>query len=75
MPTLDVYWGDNLPLLRALPDACFDLIYVDPPFNTGRKQQRTQLMTVRDEAGDRIGFQGRRYKRMPRVAVHGPGPA
>ena len=62
MPTLDVYWGDNFPLLRALPDACFDLIYVDPPFNTGRKQQRTQLMTVRDEAGDRIGFQGRRYK-------------
>lgn len=62
MPTLDVHWGDNLPLLRALPDARFDLIYVDPPFNTGKKQLRTQLVTVRDEAGDRVGFQGRRYK-------------
>lgn len=62
MPTLDIYWGDNLPLLRAMPDACVDLIYVDPPFNTGKKQQRTQLVTVRDEQGDRVGFQGRRYK-------------
>lgn len=62
MPTLDICWGDNLPLLRAMPDACVDLIYVDPPFNTGKKQQRTQLVTVRDEQGDRVGFQGRRYK-------------
>ena len=28
--------NDNLPSLRALPDACVDLIYLDPPFNSGR---------------------------------------
>jgi site-specific DNA-methyltransferase (adenine-specific) len=39
-----------------------ELIYVDPPFNTGRRQARTQMKTVRDEAGDRVGFGGRRYR-------------
>ena len=28
--------GDNLALMRALPDECIDLIYADPPFFTGR---------------------------------------
>ncbi|MCU0654436.1 MAG: site-specific DNA-methyltransferase [Polyangiaceae bacterium] len=54
--------GDNLPWLRRWPDACFDLIYIDPPFNTGRVQQRMQLRTEQDEAGDRVGFQGKRYR-------------
>ncbi len=39
-----------------------ELIYVDPPFNTGRRQTRTQMKTVQDEAGDRVGFGGRRYR-------------
>jgi site-specific DNA-methyltransferase (adenine-specific) len=39
-----------------------ELIYIDPPFNTGRVQKRTRLRTVRDEAGDRTGFGGRRYR-------------
>jgi site-specific DNA-methyltransferase (adenine-specific) len=38
------------------------LIYVDPPFNTGKRQTRAQMKTVRDEAGDRVGFGGRRYR-------------
>jgi site-specific DNA-methyltransferase (adenine-specific) len=38
------------------------LIYVDPPFNTGTRQSRTRMKTVRDEAGDRVGFGGRRYR-------------
>jgi site-specific DNA-methyltransferase (adenine-specific) len=55
--------GDNLALLTALPDACVDLIYVDPPFNTGRRQTLRRVRTVRDEAnGDRTGFAGRRYR-------------
>jgi site-specific DNA-methyltransferase (adenine-specific) len=55
--------GDNLALLTALPDACVDLIYVDPPFNTGRRQTLRRVRTVRDEAnGDRMGFAGRRYR-------------
>jgi len=55
--------GENLGVLRALPDAFVDLIYIDPPFNTGRTQQRKRLRTRRDDAaGDRTGFAGRRYK-------------
>jgi site-specific DNA-methyltransferase (adenine-specific) len=57
-----VHHGDNLPFLRALPDAIADLIYIDPPFNTGRTQARRELRTTRDDAGDRRGFQGARYK-------------
>ena len=57
-----VVLGDNLELLRALPDRCVDLIYVDPPFNTGKVQKRERLRTVRDAHGDRTGFGGRRYK-------------
>jgi site-specific DNA-methyltransferase (adenine-specific) len=55
--------GENLDVLRALPDACVDLIYVDPPFNTGKRQTRSRLRTRRaaDGAGDRTGFGGRRY--------------
>ena len=53
--------GDNLPLLRAEPDASVTLAYLDPPFNTGRAQARRTLATVADPDGDRTGFGGRRY--------------
>ncbi|MBI5486244.1 MAG: site-specific DNA-methyltransferase [Deltaproteobacteria bacterium] len=54
--------ADNMDVLPGLPDGCVNLIYIDPPFNTGKQQRRTQLRTVRDAAGDRVGFQGRRYR-------------
>jgi site-specific DNA-methyltransferase (adenine-specific) len=54
--------GDNLDVLPGLLAASVDLIYIDPPFNTGRAQRRTRLRTQRDEAGDRTGFGGRRYR-------------
>src|SRR5260370_931696 len=54
--------GDNLEALRGMKAGSVELIYVDPPFNTGRRQARTQMKTVRDEAGDRVGFGGRRYR-------------
>jgi site-specific DNA-methyltransferase (adenine-specific) len=57
-----IYFGDNLPILRALAGATVDLIYIDPPFNTGKQQARTQIKTIRSNAGDRIGFQGNRYE-------------
>ncbi len=57
-----VILGDNLPVLRALPSATVDLIYIDPPFNTGKVQARTRIKTVRDAQGDRTGFQGQRYR-------------
>ncbi|NLF51937.1 MAG: site-specific DNA-methyltransferase [Leptolinea sp.] len=57
-----VYFGDNLPILQSLPSASIDLIYIDPPFNTGKTQARTQIRTERSENGDRTGFGGRRYE-------------
>jgi len=56
-----IYHGDNLQVLRSLQSDSFQLIYVDPPFNTGRRQTRTSLSTRLDAAGDRIGFKGQRY--------------
>jgi len=57
-----VVLGDNLEVLAALPDALADLIYVDPPFNTGRRRVMRRLRTARDAEGDRTGFGGRRYR-------------
>ncbi len=56
-----VFSGDNLDLLRQLPDESVDLIYIDPPFNTGKQQARTQIKVQRSENGDRIGFKGQSY--------------
>jgi site-specific DNA-methyltransferase (adenine-specific) len=58
----EVVLGDNLEVMRALPNESIDLIYVDPPFNTGKAQTLTRLQTVADRDGDRTGFQGRRYR-------------
>jgi site-specific DNA-methyltransferase (adenine-specific) len=56
-----VVLGDCAAVLPTLPDASFQLIYIDPPFNTGKAQRRRTIKTVRDAAGDRTGFGGRRY--------------
>ncbi|HPY33581.1 MAG TPA: DNA methyltransferase [Anaerolineaceae bacterium] len=56
-----IYFGDNLEVLNELPSESIDLIYIDPPFNTGKVQGRTQIKTIRSEEGDRNGFQGERY--------------
>jgi site-specific DNA-methyltransferase (adenine-specific) len=59
-----VYFGDNLKLLKTLPDNSIDLIYIDPPFNTGKVQARKRFRTVRTQVGegDRIGFGGNSYQ-------------
>jgi len=54
--------GENLELLPRFADGSFQMIYIDPPFNTGRAQSRRTLQTVADGEGDRTGFQGRRYR-------------
>ena len=61
-PNLIVH-AENATFLPTLPDGSFTLIYVDPPFNTGRTQKRQVLKAVRaaEGEGDRIGFQGRSY--------------
>ena len=61
--TRKVILGDNLDVLASVPDESVDLIYIDPPFNTGRVQTRNAIRAIRDEsAGDRVGFQGNRYR-------------
>ena len=57
-----IYFGDNLPILQSLPSASVDLIYIDPPFNTGKTQSRTRIRTERSAEGDRLGFAGQRYQ-------------
>jgi site-specific DNA-methyltransferase (adenine-specific) len=54
--------GDNLELLPGFADGAFQLIYIDPPFNTGRTQTRRTLQVVRSDHGARVGFGGRRYE-------------
>lgn len=57
-----VHFGDNLDVLRRLPDGLADLIYVDPPFNTGRARRHARIKVERDPNGDRTGFGGSRYR-------------
>ncbi|HEX7144191.1 MAG TPA: site-specific DNA-methyltransferase [Gaiellaceae bacterium] len=56
-----VLLGDNLDVLPTFADGSFQMIYVDPPFNTGKQQVRRTLSTEADLEGDRTGFGGRRY--------------
>jgi site-specific DNA-methyltransferase (adenine-specific) len=54
--------GDNLAVLPVLPDEAFRLVYLDPPFNTGRAQVRRAMRTPRSTTGTRIGFAGLTYE-------------
>src|SRR5436190_16204775 len=54
--------ADNAVVLPLLPDGTFDLIYVDPPFNTGRRRERRTIAVEAAEDGNRNGFGGRRYR-------------
>jgi len=64
MATLEntLYSGENLTVLKLIPDSSVQLIYIDPPFNTGREQQRSKVTTKRNNEGNRIGFKGERYE-------------
>lgn len=53
--------GDNLQFLRSAPDSEFDLIYIDPPFNTGKVMTRKNMKAVPSADGNR-GFGDRAYK-------------
>ena len=54
--------AENLGVLERLPDGAFDLIYIDPPFNTGHAQARRTLDVRADPDGERVGFGERRYR-------------
>lgn len=57
-----IYFRDNIDVLREIKAESVSLVYIDPPFNTGKTQRRTQISTTRDAGGDRVGFQGKRYR-------------
>jgi site-specific DNA-methyltransferase (adenine-specific) len=66
-----VIQADNLEILPTLPDGAFTLIYLDPPFNTGRIQKRQATTSVRSTlasgahaSGTITGFKGQRYERI-----------
>ncbi len=66
-----IYFGDNLPILRTLPSASIDLIYIDPPFNTGHTQLRTRKTAASfgyaDSFDDYLGFLEPRLKEAHRL--------
>ncbi|MGI8730265.1 MAG: DNA-methyltransferase, partial [Solirubrobacteraceae bacterium] len=53
--------GDSRHVLATLGDESFQMIYIDPPFNTGKPQARKTLRTQAAASGDRVGFGGRSY--------------
>jgi site-specific DNA-methyltransferase (adenine-specific) len=57
-----VVHADNMAVLAGIQDSSVNLIYIDPPFNTGRQQSRTQIKVERSQQGDRVGFKGLRYE-------------
>ncbi|MBN9176519.1 MAG: site-specific DNA-methyltransferase [Microbacterium sp.] len=63
--TVEIIHGDNLEVARSLPDASFTLVYLDPPFNTGRSRTRTDSAAPRTgERGTQTGFRGTGYARL-----------
>ena len=62
MPANKLIFGDNLSHLNSIADGSVQLVYIDPPFNTGRTQARGSTSTKRIETGGRIGFKGQHYE-------------
>ena len=54
--------AESIDLLRHVPNSSVDLVYIDPPFNTGKTRTLTRIRTEQDASGDRVGFQGKRYR-------------
>src|SRR4029079_11533382 len=57
-----VFEADNADVLPRLPENTFRLIYIDPPFNTGKTQRRQSMRTPRPDGGTRVGFKGHTYE-------------
>lgn len=61
--------GDNLEFLKTLPSKSMKLIYIDPPFNTGKVQTRQQIKTIQSDNGSRVGFKGKTYETIKGIAL------
>lgn len=61
-----VIHGNNMDVLATLPDESVTLIYIDPPFNTGREQTRSKVTSTpaaEDSTSGLLGFKGKSYER------------
>lgn len=56
-----VFLSDNMSVLADIPSESVQLVYIDPPFNTGKVQKRESIRTVKSETGTRVGFKGASY--------------
>jgi len=65
--TVNTIWlAENMDALPSIASDSIPLIYIDPPFNTGKKRAHQRIRVERDESdGDRVGFNGRRYRSLP----------
>ncbi|MGI9307501.1 MAG: DNA-methyltransferase [Gammaproteobacteria bacterium] len=61
-PSGKILSGDNLPHLKKMAAESVALVYIDPPFNTGKVQSRTRIRVSQDENGGRAGFGGKKYR-------------
>jgi site-specific DNA-methyltransferase (adenine-specific) len=59
-----IHFGENLDVLRTLADGSANLIYIDPPFNTGKPRRHTSVKVSPAPLGkgDRTGYGGRRFQ-------------
>ena len=57
-----VVHGESLDVLATLADGAVDLVYVDPPFNTGKRRTHSRLRVQASKEGTRTGFAGRTYE-------------
>ena len=65
IPRLDIHFGDNLPILKEMESASVDLVYIDPPFNSGKTQTHTQIQSIQDASdGSQKGFGGKSYRKV-----------
>ncbi|RLI71557.1 site-specific DNA-methyltransferase [Candidatus Heimdallarchaeota archaeon] len=60
--SIDIIHGNNFDILKSLESGRFRLIYMDPPFNTGKVQSKLYMKNKPSEEGDRRGFKGKKYK-------------
>jgi site-specific DNA-methyltransferase (adenine-specific) len=60
-PYCHIIKGDNIKVLPQLPTQFANLIYIDPPFNTGKVQKRERISVTASATGSRTGFGGKKY--------------
>jgi hypothetical protein len=71
LDTRVVYCGDNLEQLAKLPDACVDLIYIDPPFNSNRNYEGpSRTGDCWGETKEKRAFADRHKSTYPHSAGH-----